>query len=333
MHLDSQMGLEKIGVGMISQFPLDCMHLVDLGITKKILTHILTKKTINPISRGADSSMTALLETLKPFIPREFARKPRGFKVICRWKATEYRQFGLYTGIIVLKDFIPKEIYNHFLLLHCAYKLLLMSRNHLEIKKAHEMLTNFVELFPVLYGRTSVSYNVHNLLHLADCVLEYGKLNNFSAYVFENYMKTLKKKIKMPKHLPQQTFNQFSKDPFILKKKFYGIKKRKNVLSLFTPKGLFSSDCPDNICLVGSQCFIKITKILGKTKFSGKMYLNVQNFFEYPMNSLDLEIGFIGNELFSEETIYNVKDILAKVAKLPYLNGFVFITETHSLSV
>ncbi|XP_067620084.1 uncharacterized protein [Eurosta solidaginis] len=51
----------------------------------------------------------------------EFARKPRCFEEIKRWKAVEFRQFILYMGIFVLKDSVDANVYNHFLLLHAAY--------------------------------------------------------------------------------------------------------------------------------------------------------------------------------------------------------------------
>lgn len=33
--------LETVGIGMVSQFPADAMHLIDLGIVKKLLSFLL----------------------------------------------------------------------------------------------------------------------------------------------------------------------------------------------------------------------------------------------------------------------------------------------------
>lgn len=125
MHLETEMKLESMGIGMVSQFPIDPMHLIDLGITKKILLAMINKKTILPMPRFAIMSISEKLCSLSSYNPREFARNPRGLDEISRWKATEFRQFVLYTGLVALRDFVPTEMYEHFLLIHCSYRILL----------------------------------------------------------------------------------------------------------------------------------------------------------------------------------------------------------------
>lgn len=65
------MCLENIGVKMISQFPLDLMHLVDLGVTKKIMNFFITenRKYLDHISEQYCQ--------FSEFIPDEFNRKTR----------------------------------------------------------------------------------------------------------------------------------------------------------------------------------------------------------------------------------------------------------------
>jgi len=62
---------------------------------------------------------------IKPYIPLEFARKSRAIQDIDRWKATELRQFLLYTGIVVIKSILSPICYNHFLCLSVAVKILI----------------------------------------------------------------------------------------------------------------------------------------------------------------------------------------------------------------
>ena len=60
-------------------------------------------------------------------LPSEFNRQPRSLEDLNYWKATELRSFLLYTGMVVLKDVIKKEVYNHFVCLNIAIILLCCS--------------------------------------------------------------------------------------------------------------------------------------------------------------------------------------------------------------
>ncbi|KAI8125589.1 hypothetical protein CVS40_4497 [Lucilia cuprina] len=310
MYLELQMKLEVVGIKMMTQFPLDAMHLIDLGITKKILSAIINKKTINQVNQSSIQQISEKLMSLSKHIPREFSRKPRALSEIGRWKATEFRQFIL-----------------------SAYRILIGSSSSSDIEKADNMIKEFVETFPVLYGRASVTYNVHNLLHLVDCVKEFGNLDSFSAYGFENYIQKIKRSIKMPKHLTQQIHNIFFEETIILPTLFEGLKiKNGTIKSLVNSKGYFSCSSPDNVCLMVNKKFVKITSILNKEQFIAKTFLNPQNFFNSPLNSMDLNIAFAKNEFSTRITFY-IKDIFAKVVELPYINGCVLIPEPHDYVV
>ena len=74
------------------------------------------------ISSGMLQQISVNVVKLRSAIPCEFARKPRTFYKIDRWKATEFRQFLLYTGPVVLNSFFyHKRCINTFccLLLAC----------------------------------------------------------------------------------------------------------------------------------------------------------------------------------------------------------------------
>lgn len=53
-----------------------------------------------------------------------------------------------------------------------------------------------------------MTYNMHNLCHLATNVLEHGPLDNTSAFPFENFMFTLKNSIRKPNFVVTQIYNR-----------------------------------------------------------------------------------------------------------------------------
>lgn len=56
--------LEHINIKMITQFPLDVMHLIDLGVMKKMLLHLLQSKTTESISSISKQKMSSFLTSL-----------------------------------------------------------------------------------------------------------------------------------------------------------------------------------------------------------------------------------------------------------------------------
>lgn len=117
-----------------------------------------------------------------------------------RWKASEFRQFLLYTGPVLLKDFLHAAVYQHFLLLFVGV-FILSNKALLEEYAndyANDALVLFVQHFGKLYGDMYLSYNVHNLVHLAQDVKVHGNLDSFSAFKFENFMQKLKRLVRKP---------------------------------------------------------------------------------------------------------------------------------------
>ena len=97
--------------------------------------------------------LSSKLVNLRHSIPAKFARKPQCITEIDRWKATEFRQFLLYTGPVVLFDVLPCTVYNHFLLLSVAIILLLSPKfcgSYADY--AHSLLCFFVEQANHIYG-------------------------------------------------------------------------------------------------------------------------------------------------------------------------------------
>jgi len=152
------------------------------------------------------------MKIFRKYISEEFCRLPRSVEDVEHWKATEIRQFLLYTGPVALKGKLPKMQYKHFLCLHIAIRILCSLECIRLNAYAKSLIRYFVEKYKKIYGHEYITYNVHNLLHLCDDVLLFGKVDNFSAFKFESYMSKIKRKIKNSRYPLQQIYNRVIED-------------------------------------------------------------------------------------------------------------------------
>lgn len=111
---------------MVSQFPLDYMHLVCL-VVKKMLQIFLNGniKTIK-FSVADILNISQNLNNISTWIPTECARKTHTLKELDRWKATELRLFLLYVGPVILRNYLPQHYLLHFNSLHYAIMILVI---------------------------------------------------------------------------------------------------------------------------------------------------------------------------------------------------------------
>ncbi|CAN8016681.1 unnamed protein product [Ixodes persulcatus] len=191
---------------MVSQFPLDYMHLVCLGTMRKLLLHywMRGRPHRSKLPQRTQTDISTMLVRLRKHTPQEMARKPRGLDELERWKATELRKFLLYFGPFVLKNQMEKHYYEHFLKLSIAVSILASPRLcQVELALAETLLREFVLDAEDLYGEGVYVYNVHSLVHLPADVQKFGHLDSFSAFRFENFLGQLKRELKSP-NLPLQ---------------------------------------------------------------------------------------------------------------------------------
>lgn len=190
-----------LDIDMVTVFPIDYMHQSCLGVMKRLLLMWMRGKREQRLSANQIAEISNKLLSLKQFIPSSFARKPRNLEEVDRWKATELRQFLLYTGKIVLADILQPELFNHFMTLNVAMCILICPRLASQYRDyAQELLVYFVKTGHLLYGQGFLVYNVHCLLHIAKEAEEYGSLDQCSAFPFENYLHKLKRLVRSGKH-------------------------------------------------------------------------------------------------------------------------------------
>lgn len=208
----------RLPIDMIDQFPVgDSLHLLHMGVMKRFLfgwrdglfRKPKQKGTVgNPddeedrrrkitIARFSGQTINEISEYLNACkLPSEFTRVMKGLDDLTHWKATQYRAFLHYIGIVVLKGRLIDEAYQHFLLLFCAVTLCSSKEYFQHLQVARAMIDEFIEIYMEFYGVHYVTSNVHNLTHLVDEVEMFGELETFSAYPFENMLGKIKRMLR-----------------------------------------------------------------------------------------------------------------------------------------
>ena len=277
----------------INLFVLDYMHLVCLGTTKRMIKFLRSGPRHCKLSSKDISLISKQLVSLRAHIPSEFSRRPRSLFELDHWKATEFRQFFLYTGPVVLKNLLSEDMYAHFLSLSVAVSILLNQDKALRNKYvnfAGNLLKFFANNSQFHYTETFCVYNIHNLVHLADDVVNHGtSLNELSAFPFENFMQTLKKMVRSAHNPLAQVTKRLSEVNKIIPK------KKMSLLEV-------SAKQRDRCFLIENHTFVFVKSsnqdgyLCDTVKIS-----NLSSFFKAPLDSKLLQICFMHNSIGCHE--------------------------------
>lgn len=341
---------EGINIGMVSQFPLDYMHLVCLGVVKKML-QIFVNGNFKPVKFSGNmiKEISANLNNISKWIPSEFARKTRTLYEIDRWKATEFRLFLLYIGPVILQNYLSAEYMLHFNALHCAMRILCHETDCINNNAyATDLLIYFVKACIRLYGDEFIIYNVHNLIHLSNDVAKFGNLDSFSSFPFESFLCHIKKLLKKGEKSLQQLFKRivehakcnWSRETDVISKPQVANLNVKKSEKMKTPSYdtiiyndfiLSAKRINNNFCYLKNYSILSIINICthnNKIILKGKVLLNPLQLEHYPMSSLEFNI-VVGNE-WSDVQIFNSDDVYMKAVCIPYKNSFCFMPLIHT---
>ena len=158
------------------------------------------------------------------------------------FKATVYRLFLLYVGPYFFKNILPSDIFQHFILLHFATYIFCSDPFHHLYKEADCALKKFVIGMVKNFGRHSITYNVHMLIHIYEFVLLHGRLDNFSTFPFENYLNIVKRRSKKT----SKPFSYLTNQLMIIRS--FNVSNPEK--SLF-----YLSNFLNNCCIVEKNCF------------------------------------------------------------------------------
>lgn len=314
--------LKNLGIGLVTQFPLDYMHLVLLGVMKRLMKRWKSSKRAEfkaNLSLEKQSIFNSLIESFSSHIPSEFARKLRGgLHTISFWKATEFRLYLLYVGVAMMHLF-PENQNLNYLLLCCSVRLLLMKNQSDNMKSVSKMLKNFVITAKTIYGNGFVSYNVHSLIHLSDDYSRYGPLGNISAFKFENYLGSIIKGRLSGRNKPlEQICRHVSLENARI------VEKKPHISTKYKAA---PGPAKDNCILLRTGQVAYITNITSGN-LTADFFVKFESLFKVPFNSSLVGI-FKVHAAVTKGNRVPLADVKNKMMLLPVDNFFIGITLLH----
>ncbi|VDO95703.1 unnamed protein product [Schistosoma margrebowiei] len=180
--------METLSINMIVAFPLDPMHMVYLGVTKKLanLWIDLARRRMRNFNSCAIRDINNLISGCVASTPSDFPRKCRTLDFVSAWKASESLSMYLLAH--------PK-----------------LHKSVVEI--ARMKLLNLMNEYEWCYGCERLVYNVHSLQHLPDDVQAHGPLDSFSAFPFESYMRQIKDSVRSGFAVAKQAAQRYAECP------------------------------------------------------------------------------------------------------------------------
>lgn len=315
--------IEKLPVDMVQTFPFEYMHLICLGVTKKLLTLWTAGKVgVFRLPLKVKEKISKKIVVLGKQLPFEFNRKQRPLAELCRWKATELRTFLLYIGPIALKKYLPQSHYELFMCLSVAIRILAIpSQNELNISYADSLLKYFLQQYKIIFGRVNVSYNIHGLLHLAADVRNLGSLDEYSAFKFENKLGQIKKLIRKSSGLLSQVHRRLLEQSEIevdIKTAKQGLKSSQKKSSFNFGKFRLKSEATNKTnCVFKLQSgeigiLQRFVENLGEVSVVCRKVINTKAAFTYPCESATFNILEIDTINLSAETKLPIAQVISK---------------------
>lgn len=335
--------LESLNIKCISQVPLDTMHLLYQGVVKKMLSIILKGPLKFRLSTQQQRIINEKLNVAKQTQPKEFSRRIRPISEFSLFKATELRTFLLYTGMVVFNGTIPKEMYDHFITLCVAIRLL-SHKTHFKLKNttAEKMLCDYVLQYGSVFEEYLISFNIHNLIHLAkEVLMQNAPCDSFGCWKFESYNVTLKQFGKKQNCYLQQAYKRtievYESARMIQKIKSKCSKSK--IFPYFTKCNendilnvriydevqfkhfTLNSNGKDKWCITNDEDIVEFDKGVEKNQDNklicqmvrGRRVLNKVDYFQTPIKSSSLGIYKCENYLLSDCKDFYCDDIKSKM--------------------
>lgn len=341
--------IEHLPIDMVQDIiTSDLLHLIYLGIQKTLLKGWYHGSFIKKTGKWTSDDIIAIDGyLLECKLPKEIHRAVRSLDCLHFWKGLEFRTFFHYISIAVLKNVLPREVYEHFLLLYCGITICCSDIYKENIHVANDMLNEFIERHIDIYHFGHVTMNIHNLTHVVEDVTRFGNLTKLTTFPFENALYHMKFMIKKGQHQLQQIakrtieINNVKSFKNITPTTTYPILKHKKdslyKTVLINEELMFSTNFNDKWFLTKSKQIVEIHGIFqidGHVQIVGHILKKKWNYFELPLLSsqLNIFVSNIGDK--TEAFLFGFESIKCKLVIMNLQNDeHLFIPLLHTLDL
>lgn len=178
------------------QVPYDVMHLVYLGMAKRLLQIVVDKRLIDKMT------LSTVINSIK--VPHSFRRRPRNLiDELPLWKSQEHKVFLLYLSPLCVhvsrltaEPRIASQIRLLFVCLSSS--ILTLSSEAVRgdfLQSVERVIYNFQKLMEITFGASVLTGTLHAIVHLPRQVQNFGRLSATSATCFENVNRFLKRSV------------------------------------------------------------------------------------------------------------------------------------------
>ena len=199
---------------------IDPMHNLFLGTAKRFLKEILIANGII-----TSANMDVIQQRVNSFTcPAGIGRIPlkiqSGFS---QFTADQWKNWVIYFSIGALRNIVTGEIlecWRHYVL---ACRVLCVQKITLEKAKLGDaLLMQFCRRTERLFGKHTITPNMHLHSHLLECIVDYGPLHNFWCFAFERYNGILGAMPNNNRSIESQLMKRFLNENCVLTHSFVG---------------------------------------------------------------------------------------------------------------
>ena len=164
---------------------IDPMHNLFLGLAKHFFKRILIGEGI--LSGDKLSIVQKRIDAMR--VPADIGRIPQKIESSFHgFTADQYKNWTVHYSIICLHGLISSDVlecWRHFVL---VTRILCRTSLQLEdITVADALLLRYCLKTETLFGKETITPNMHMSCHLHECLLDYGPTNHFWLFAFERF--------------------------------------------------------------------------------------------------------------------------------------------------